>query len=70
MAIGYREDFVSAQYLLKELMEFNKILHSPQPHLGLDYYASVFTNLQQGYGPKILSEFRFRSISCEQIDGI
>ena len=45
-------------------------MHWHWPDLHGDCYASIFTNLQHGYGPWLLSKLFFHSISCEQIDGI
>ena len=61
------ENFISAQYLVKEAMKLDRILcnHSPGPALGWDCFASVFTNLQQSYGTWLSSKFCFCSISCE-----
>ena len=60
---SYFQNFISASYLVKELMEFDQILHMhwPQPDLGWDCYTSIFANLQQ---------VCFCSISSKQIDGI
>ena len=64
--------FCSIFSIFWEPMEFDQILHM---HLcwvdvGQDYYTSIFTNLQQSYGPWLMSEFHFCSVSWEQIDGI
>ena len=56
--------FISAQYLDNKLMEFDQILILTRPRLGF-LCVSIFANLQQGYGPWFMSEFRFHSISWE-----
>ena len=53
-------------------MEFDQILHVHWywQDLGWDYYTPIFAKLWQGYGPWLMTEFHFRTISWEQFDGI
>ena len=53
LTLGYCQNFVTAQYLIKEFMDFDQILHMnwPQSDLDWDCYTSIFANLQQSYGP-------------------
>ena len=72
LTLDWCRDFISAQYLGNKLMEFDQILHMHWywQHLGWYCYTSIFTNLQQSYGPCLLSEICIRSISWEQIGGL
>ena len=71
MALGLRQNLVSAQYLEKKLTDFHQILymHSYWQDLSWDCYTSFFTHLYQLW-PLIYARICFRSISCEQIDRI
>ena len=65
MVLDDRQNFVSTQYFENELW-----MHWPLPDLGLNCYASAFATIQHVCCPWLLSNFRFRSISCERIDGV
>ena len=70
MALDSHQNLVSAEYLENKLAEFHQILymHTYWHDLSLDCYMSFFTHLYQSYSPWFTPEFRFCSISCEQID--
>ena len=65
MALYLRQNFVSAQYLENQLVEFHQILymHSSWQDLAWDCYSSFFANLYQSYGPLFTLKFCFRLIS-------
>ena len=67
-----RHNFVSAQYLENNFIEFEQILymHFYWQDLAWDCYASFFLHLYRSYGPWSTPKFCFRSISWEQIDRI
>ena len=72
MAFDYRHNFVSAQYLVNESMEFDQILHMhwPKPHQDWDCYAPMFANLEQRYGLWLSLRVHFRLISLERMNRI
>ena len=72
MALDSHQNLVSAEYLENKLAEFHQILYMDTywHDLSLDCYMSFFTHLYQSYSPWFTPEFRFCSISCEQIDRI
>ena len=72
MALDSHQKLVSAEYLENKLAEFHQILHMHTywHDLSLDCYMSFFTHLYQSYSPWFTPEFRFCSISWEQIDRI
>ena len=53
MALDSIQNFVSAQYLEKEWMEFYKIVHTLcyWQDIGWDCFTPICANLQQSYGP-------------------
>ena len=53
MALSLRQNFVSAQYLENQSVEFHQILymHSSWQDLAWDCYILFFANLYQSYGP-------------------
>ena len=53
MALYLRQNFVSAQYLENQLVEFHQILytHLSWQDLAWDCYTSFFANLYPSYGP-------------------
>ena len=71
MALDWCWNFVYAQYLVHQLMEFNKILymHWYWPNVGKDNYKLFFVISQLSYGPWLMSKFCLHLISWEQIDG-
>ena len=66
------KNFDSAQYLENKLMKFDQIFYMNWycQDLCLDYYVRQFLQIYNSYGPWLMSKFRFRSISWDQIDGI
>ena len=52
MALGCCQNFISAQYLVNELMAFDQILHMhlPSSDIGWDCYISILANFQLGNG--------------------
>ena len=64
--------FVSIHYLENGLTESDQILYAHQhwQDLAWDCYPSFFAKFWRSYGPWLMSEFRFRSISWERIDRI
>ena len=80
MIFDLRQNFVSPQYLENKLTEIHQILnmHSYRCYmlflagqeLAWDCYTPLFALLYRSYGPLFMSKFRFRSITCEQIDRI
>ena len=71
MSLEWHQNFVSAQYLEKKWMEFDRILlmHWYWQHVAWDCQAPIFVNSLQSYGPWMMSEFRFCSISWVCING-
>ena len=70
--LDWHQNFVSAQYLENKLTESDQILYAHQhwQDLAWDCCPSFFAKFWRSYGPWLKSEFRFRSISWEQIDRI
>ena len=64
IVLDWSQNLISTQYVE------NNIEHWYWQDLGWDCYLSFFANLWQGYGPWIISDFRFCSISWEWIDRI
>ena len=67
MALGYCQNFVSAQYLVNKLIEFDLVcicVDVDQIYVGI-VTRQFLANLQHSYGPWLFSEFCFCSISCE-----
>ena len=65
MALYLRQNFLSAQYLDNQSVEFHHMLymHSSWQDLALDCYTSFFPHLYQSYGPLFMQKKKFRSIS-------
>ena len=70
MALYLHQNFVSAQYLENQTIEFQQIIymHSSCQDLAWDYNIFFFAHLYQSYGPWFTLKFRFRSISWELTD--
>ena len=72
MALDLCQNFVSAQYLENQLIEFHQILYmdSYWQDLAWDCFTSFCTRLYQSYGPWFTTKFPFRSISWKPFDRI
>ena len=71
MALYLCQNFVSAQYLENQLVDFHKnlyIVHSSWQDLAWDCYTSFFANLYKSNGPWFMPKFCFHSISWELTD--
>ena len=70
MALDFRQNFVSNQYLENKWTEFHQILymHSYWQDLCWDCNTSFFAHLYQSYGPLFIPKIRFRSISWQQME--
>ena len=69
LALDLRPNFVSAQYLENQLIEFHQILymHSYWQDLAWHCYKTFSPHLYQSYGPWITPKLCLRSISWEQV---
>ena len=70
MVLYLLQNFISAQYLEKQLVDFHQILymHSSWQDLAWDSYILFFANLYQSYGSWFTLKFRFHLISWELLD--
>ena len=71
-ALDWRQNLVFAQYLENEWTDWDELLYTHYQWQDLSWYSKslFFANLQQSYGPWLMSEFGFYSISWEWIDRI
>ena len=67
MALEWRKNSVSTQYIENEWTEFYQILYMYWQNLGCDCYSSFPAHFYQSYGPWFTPEYRFRWIAWEQI---
>ena len=72
MALDFRPNFISAQYLEIYWTYFHQILymHSYWQDVAWDWYISFFGNSCQSYGPLFTPKFCFYSISWEPMGRI
>ena len=72
MALDYRQNFVPAEYLENELRELDHILHmfDVDQIFVLIVTRQCLQKIHHDYGSWLLPKLRFRSMSCEQIDGL
>ena len=71
-ALDWRQNLVFAQYLENELTKWDQSLYTHNQWQDLSWYCKslFFANLKQSYGPWLMSELGFYSISWERIDRI
>ena len=71
-ALDWCQKLVFAQYLENGWTEFNQIFYTHDHRQDLYWYckASFLANVQQSYGPSLMSEIGFCSISWEWMDRI
>ena len=71
-ALVWHQNLGFAQYLENELTKWDQTLLTHYHWQDLHWYCKslFFANLQQSYGPWLMSEFGFYSISLERIDRI
>ena len=71
MALDWCQNFVNAQYLVDQLMDYDKILkmHWYWQNVHKDNYKLFFIIFQLSFSPWLMSEFRLCSISWELICG-
>ena len=65
MALDWCQNFVYAQYLVDQLMDFDKILEMLWywRNVGKDNYKLFFAIFQPSYSPWLMSEFYFHLMS-------